>query len=81
MEYWSIILNNYKGYTGETVYYFDNYSVARETFEKLCEKYKDYELRRFDDRCCWLDLRYNYASSFAKLKKSTIQIFDKVVDL
>lgn len=80
MEYWSIILENYKGY--DDVYYFDNYSVAEKTFKNLCEKYKNYdEFERTDDECSWFDPGYNEYSTFAKLEKSTIYIFDKVVDL
>lgn len=80
MEYWSIVLENYEGY--DDVYYFDNYSVAKKTFENLCEKHKNYdEFEKVDNECSWFDSHYNEYSTFAQLRKSTINIFDKVIDL
>lgn len=80
MEFWSIVLDNYQD--SDDIYYFDNYSVAKKTFEKICEKYKDYdEFERTEDGCSWFDPAYNEYSTFTRLEKLTIHIFDKVLEL
>ena len=74
----ALVLENFEGY--DNIIYFINYNIAKQNFDVLCEKYKNYEeFEKEETECSWFDADYNEYSTHVWLKESTLNIFSKVI--
>lgn len=77
--YWILKMRNFEGH--DNIVYFTNYDIAKQNFDALCKKYKDYD--EFSEKegrvCSWFDADYNEYSTYVWLKESALNIFDKVI--
>jgi hypothetical protein len=66
-KYWAIDCNNFRG--ENDTFYFENYKIAKENFEILCEKNKNQEeFKRYDEYSgAWFDPNYNEYLTFIDL--------------
>ena len=76
---WSLELDNFEGesYT----LYFENYNIAKQNFDVICKKFKNYEEFEIINgtTCTWFDSSYNEYSTYITLKESIIKFYDHII--
>lgn len=78
MKYWTLILENYED--ENDIFYFENYDIAKQNFDVICKKHKNYEeFEKTDKECSWFDPEYNEFSTFVLLAEREINIYNEII--
>lgn len=79
MKYWAIEAENFEGFS--EVFYFENYEIARANFERLFERYKEYDefYAEDDDYCEWFDPTYNEYKTTIYLTQARVLVRNEII--
>jgi hypothetical protein len=79
-KYWAIEVENFED--TDSIYYFENYEIAKDNFEILCLKNQNQEefRRNGEYMASWFDSLYNeYSTHISLIKVELPHIHNKII--